>query len=90
MKRRLGSKISDFLRLGEHRIYAILRYCNPIESNSFDNSNGRKFLLPFDANLNQDTQCNCQSCSSWQFTDTMQDFSDVKTELGTLYPTAEK
>jgi len=31
---------------------------------------------PFVANLNQDMQCNCQSCSSWQFTETMQDFSD--------------
>jgi len=37
----------------------------------------------------QDTQCNCQSCSSWQFTETMQEFSDAKTELGTLYPAAE-
>jgi len=45
---------------------------------------------PFVANLNQDTQCNCQSCSSWQFTETMQDFSNVKTELGSLYPAAEK
>jgi len=41
------------------------------------------YRYPFVANLNQDTHCNCQSCSSWQFTETMQ-------ELGTLYPLAEK
>jgi len=58
---------------------------NVIESNSSDNSNGRKFYLTFCCKkLNHDTQCNCQSYSSWQFTKTMQDFSDVKTELGTL------
>jgi len=45
---------------------------------------------PFVANLNQIAQCNCQSCSSWQFTETMQDFFGVKTDLGTLYPAAEK
>jgi len=45
---------------------------------------------PFVANLNQDMQWNCQSCSNWQFTETMQDFSALKTELGTLYPAAEK
>jgi len=45
---------------------------------------------PFVANLNQATHCNCQPCSSWQFTETMQDFSDAKTELWILYPAVEK
>jgi len=88
MKRRLNSKISDSFEV--RRAPHIGYFGNLIESNSSNNSNGRKFLLPFCYKFEPGRAVQLPDLQQLAFTETMQDFSDVKTELWTRYPAAEK